>query len=636
MKKFLIFVCCFLSFASLAFFSGSLSAKEQNHKVLYVDSYHPEYEPGIMMREAVKEMLTPAGIKLHITYLNAKKDKEEELIKAAALRTKALIESWKPDLIIAADDSASRYLIKPYYKNSDIPVVFIGVNWDISEYGYPYKNVTGQIEVELISELIYQLRQYSKGSRIGILSGNTLTDRKSLDYYRNTLKIKFDKTILTNNFSEWEKGYRVMQKEVDILILRNNSGIAKWDSAQAKKIILDSTTIPTGSASSHMYDFVLISHAKVNREFGIFAANSALAILNGVSPEDIPISTNRQVKTYLNMKLAKKLGIKFPIELIEKSHLVSAQKKKLLFVNSYHKGYKWSDDIEKGLFKALKISEEKEGLLDTSDSKVDIKIVRMDTKIDKSEESKVSAGAKAKEIADRWKPDIIITSDDNAAKYFIVPYYKNSEIPVVFCGINGDASPYGFPTANITGIIEIAPMSDTISLAKKYAKGERINFIGYESISSLKIIDDYKKTLEINLSTGKMVNTFKEWKEAYIELQKNADILLILNTVGIKSWNEEEAYSFILANTNIPTIGISDTQSHLYLLGKTIIAEEQGWWAGKTALRILDGEKPSDIAITKNKESLLYINMDIARRLGIKFPIELLEQATLIKGPKQE
>ncbi|MCK5194670.1 MAG: hypothetical protein KAQ71_12730, partial [Desulfobulbaceae bacterium] len=57
-----------------------------------------------------------------------------------------------------------------------------------------------------------------------------------------------------------------------------------------------------------------------------------------------------------------------------------------------------------------------------------------------------------------------------------------------------------------------------------------------------------------------------------------------------------------------------------------------GWWAGKTALRILDGTSPSDIPVTTNKESRVYLNMGLAKQLGIKFPMELIEKATFLEN----
>jgi ABC-type uncharacterized transport system substrate-binding protein len=66
------------------------------------------------------------------------------------------------------------------------------------------------------------------------------------------------------------------------------------------------------------------------------------------------------------------------------------------------------------------------------------------------------------------------------------------------------------------------------------------------------------------------------------------------------------------------------------LLGRVRIAEEQGWWSGKTALRILEGTEPADIPVVANKESKLYLNMELAKRMKIKFPMELVEEGTFL------
>jgi ABC-type uncharacterized transport system substrate-binding protein len=48
------------------------------------------------------------------------------------------------------------------------------------------------------------------------------------------------------------------------------------------------------------------------------------------------------------------------------------------------------------------------------------------------------------------------------------------------------------------------------------------------------------------------------------------------------------------------------------------VPEEQGRWAARAALKILDGVQPSRIPLTYNKEGQLYFNTKIAVRLGIK------------------
>lgn len=305
-------------------------------------------------------------------------------------------------------------------------------------------------------------------------------------------------------------------------------------------------------------------------------------------------------------------------------------KKQLLFVNSYHTGYKWSDDIERGLLKALNITVREDGTHDTSRSSVDIKIFRMNTKINKSENSKKQAAITAKKLIEEWQPDIVVASDDNASRYLLAPYYKNSDLPFVFCGVNWDASSYGFPTSNITGMIEVGPIHELVDLLHNYTKGHRISYIGANNPSTVKNKERLEKVLGEKFHSGKLVGNFKEWQQAYIYLQESTDMLIWLSPIGIRNWEDKKAISHIFKHTKIPTGATGDNNITYSLLGKVKIAEEQGWWSGKTALKILSGTSPSDIPVTNNKQSQLYLNMDLAKQMHIKFPMELINQAIFV------
>lgn len=599
-------------------------------RILFVDSYHPEYKPGIQVRDGMANILADRHVRVKVVYMDAKRKKSAHQLTAAAKRIKAVIDDWKPDLIIASDDATCKYLITPYYKNAEIPVVFIGVNWSAEHYGLPCSNVTGQVEVEVIQELIRELAKHAHGKRLALISGNTLTDRKAADHYRGTLGISFDHIEFVDDFASWKAAYASLQKRADIVIFRNNSGISDWDDEKAETFVQSKTRVPTGTVSTHLYPFALIGFVKVNREFGEYAGKTALRILDGVSPSEIPVTTNVQARAYLNMKLAKKLGIRFPMELIERAHLISAKTKRLLYVNSYHKGYKWSDDLEKGLLKALAIRENQDGSYDTSRSLVELKVFRMDTKLNATEEFKKHAASTAKLIIDTWKPDLIVASDDNAAEYLIVPYCLKEKIPVVFCGLNWDASVYGFPTDTITGILEVNQIQKTVSMLKRFSKGSRLGIIGALNTTNEKEVDHLKKIVAINPDAVKLVSTFNQWKREYRALQTTVDMLIWLHPMGIENWNQKEAHDYILEHTIIPTGGTGDHNVHLALLGHVKIAEEQGWKAGKVALKILDGTPPSEIPVRTNRQSRLYLNMKLAKRLGIKFSIADLREATFV------
>ena len=290
-------------------------------KVLYINSYHEDFYSAIIQTKVVRDTLLPKGIELKFVHMDTKRIKKSELRKLEGLKVQKVIESWKPDLVIASDDSASKYVVTKY-KNTKLPFVFMGVNWSADQYGYPYDNVTGQIEVDLAKELIMELKQYAKGNRVGFIAGDTLTDKKTLNFYQNNLGLKFDKIELVNTFEQWKNAYTTLQDEVDVVLFLNNAGIKNWNDVEAAKLSREVTKVPTGTTDQSLHPYVLISYAKDVQEFGEYASKTALKILNGTPPSKIAISKNQRAKVSLNMTLAKKLNVIFPIKLIDMATLV--------------------------------------------------------------------------------------------------------------------------------------------------------------------------------------------------------------------------------------------------------------------------------------------------------------------------
>jgi hypothetical protein len=155
MKKIaILIVALFFVLSTMACASGSKAKK----KILYIDSYHAAYPWSAGITAGIQKIMSPRhDVELKIFRMDTKRNQSEEFKKAAALKAKALIESWQPDVVIASDDNASKYLIVPYYKDGTLPFVFCGVNWDAGVYGFPCRNVTGMVEVQLIDQIITTL-----------------------------------------------------------------------------------------------------------------------------------------------------------------------------------------------------------------------------------------------------------------------------------------------------------------------------------------------------------------------------------------------------------------------------------------------------------------------------------------------
>ncbi len=304
-------------------------------------------------------------------------------------------------------------------------------------------------------------------------------------------------------------------------------------------------------------------------------------------------------------------------------------KKKVFFVNSYHRGYDWSDGITKGILDSFGSTMNSEGEVANSDSKVILKIIYMDTKRNKSEESKKNAALKVKEIIDSWQPDVVITSDDNAAKYLILPYYKNSKLPFVFCGINNDAAPYGFPADNVTGMVEITLIETMLEHISNYAKGNRIGLLGADNLTRRKSAAIYSSSHKLEIDNRYAI-TFMDWKREFIYLQDEVDMMLITSPAGISGWDQQAAVKFVLKNAKIPSGSMIPTAMPFALIGFTKVPQEQGEWAAKTALEIIAGKSPKNIPIVTNKKAKVYLNMRLAKKLDIKFPMELIERATFV------
>ncbi|MES9943346.1 MAG: ABC transporter substrate binding protein [Candidatus Thiodiazotropha sp.] len=298
-----------------------------------------------------------------------------------------------------------------------------------------------------------------------------------------------------------------------------------------------------------------------------------------------------------------------------------AMANKCLFISSYHKGYAWSDGVENGLRETL-------------DGKCDVKQFDMDTKRHKDEESKKQAALKAKELIESWKPDVVITADDNAAKYVIKPFYKDHEVPFVFCGVNWNVDEYGFPYSNATGIVEVAPIDVLFDNARHIQGGaHQAIYIGANTLTEKKNLNRFKRAAEKHgiLMDHRLVNTTKEWLDAYKEAQ-GYDFVVIGSNSGINDWYTESVSDYVVNNTTTLTLTNHGWMMPYTLLGLTKIPEEHGEWAALAALAILDGIKPSEIPIVSNRKWDIWINHAILQQSGIRFPESLLRKAKKVNS----
>ena len=317
--------------------------------------------------------------------------------------------------------------------------------------------------------------------------------------------------------------------------------------------------------------------------------------------------------------IKEKSGVELSSALPTKETVQKYAGKKILYIDSYHEGYEWSDGLTLGIEKVL------------ADSGAELRIIRMDTKRNSGEEWKLSEGARARDVINTYKPDVVIASDDNAFKYVIQAYYRDAELPVVFAGLNWDASGYGAPYKNTTGMIEVSLTTQIIDHLKPFAKGSRLGYLSADTETERKNLMYYEKLFGLTFEKSYFVKDMGGWKKAFLALQKESDLIIFENSAGISGWDDAIAEDFAKTHIKVPVGTTNPWTMKESVLGITKIPNEQGEWAGMTALRILDGATPDSIPLVKNEKGALIVNLTLAEKLGIVFSPNILKNATVSK-----
>ncbi len=293
--------------------------------------------------------------------------------------------------------------------------------------------------------------------------------------------------------------------------------------------------------------------------------------------------------------------------------------KKVLYLDSYNSDYAWSAGILDGITAGLK------------GSGVTFDVLHMDTKNNPSADFAKQAALNAKAYIEKTRPDVVIASDDNATRLVIMPYFKDAALPVVHLGLNWDASIYGMPYTNTTGMIEVSHVKELVARLLEYAKGRKVGFITGDSETERKELKYYKLLFNLEFASEKFVTTFADWKVAYKEMAGSVDAIFFGNNAAIKGWDAQEAASLVGSVTKIPTGTINGYVMPFAMIGMVKPPEEFGVWGAQTALRILGGAAPSSIPSTQNKQTKFQLNVKLASAAGIVFKPALIKNATIVQ-----
>ena len=285
---------------------------------------------------------------------------------------------------------------------------------------------------------------------------------------------------------------------------------------------------------------------------------------------------------------------------------------KVLVVHSYHESFDWVQTINITLRSVLE------------PAGVEQRFFYMDTKRKPDEAQKRAAGRRASQLLSEYHPGVVIAVDDNAQAYFAKNYVNKIGIQIVFCGVNADPQKYGYPAANVTGILERSYPIQTLQVLKVLLPGARKVMVVSDISATSDLVLPRIRQLALNLNPEMSIlgyeqpATFSQWQQVIIGLDQDpqVDALLIplYHTVRkegtLTSVASGEVMQWTITHTQKPVVGLwPQNVTDGSLLAVTVNPREHGRVAAQMALQILNGKRAGNIPTVVNKEGYVMVNL---------------------------
>lgn len=323
----LLFQVIFQSLVGLICLSHGLAAS----RVLVVHSYHAEFEWVRDINTVLENQLTAAGIAYRIFYMDTKRKPDAAWKSEAARQARHMIDQYSPAVVIAVDDNAQNFVVRPYVDKSPIQFVFAGVNADPQKYGYPAGNVTGILERTYPDQVFKLLKMIRPSvSHVAWVSDDSATADLVLQRVRRKaesgqLPIPMASYMQPATLKQWKAAIRKCDADphVDALLIplyhtvKTHAGgqsvlasdVMRWTVNNLRKPIV-------GLWPFSAHDGALCAVVVDPREHGRVAGLMARQILAGKKTGDLPMVENKNGFVIINTAAAAKLDIEIPFEVM--------------------------------------------------------------------------------------------------------------------------------------------------------------------------------------------------------------------------------------------------------------------------------------------------------------------------------
>ncbi|MFT9496823.1 ABC transporter substrate binding protein [Anaerosolibacter sp.] len=333
---------------------------------------------------------------------------------------------------------------------------------------------------------------------------------------------------------------------------------------------------------------------------------------------------NRQYKKVLSIKLitivlfisslSAFMGVIFYTSMSVQAH---NHGKTVLLINSYHKGFAWTDNITDAITKRFQ----------EDDMEVTLLVEYMDWKRYPKPENLDSFYQRIRYKYANKKIDLVMVSDD-AALNFTLNYRDKifTDIPIVFCGIYSDTAKIHMEQSeNLTGVVEKIDSKNTVQFVLSIDPEIKRIYVFHDNTESgiqafhdvIKGVNEVDRGLNVtSLSTV----SYNDMINKGVDLPDNSIILMTTFTRDIegKTMDVEEWAEVLRSKTNTPIYGLYEMGLGNGIIGGSLISGEmEGKEAANIGIRILKGEDVSSISLQEKETTSFIFDYNQLEAFGI-------------------
>lgn len=320
-----------LVYIVLICFLGAMPTNAQcdPKRILVVHSYDPNHVSMPKRNGGLKKVFKSApGIEVEYFYMDTKRQSALEWKNKIGKAVRDRIASYNPDVVIAFDDNALKYALKPYIGSEALQVVVAGINGEPEDYGLPASNVTGILERTYPNQTLSMLAMIDPAIKKVVYISDDSTTADGVITYIQSYKMPIEIVGFEQpaTFKAWKQIIRKYENDASVhafLIplyqtVKADQGETRIKPAEVMNWTVNNVSKPVaGLWPFATKDGALCAVTVDLTEHGIVAAQMALQILEGEKAGQIPIVKNKDGFVILNTKSAERLDMLIPFEIIQ-------------------------------------------------------------------------------------------------------------------------------------------------------------------------------------------------------------------------------------------------------------------------------------------------------------------------------